>query len=181
LEKQGRGIKTTRSYKIPVFSGLRKGAVSWRVRWELSQRILLPTLLEPVLFTAVDKSARRQSLRITPRKYPGARDARKSVNGFVNGVRENPRYTAILRTPEAPENTKHDTPRNLVKYFQVLVLAREWRFKSSHPHQKTKELNGARKWADRYIWVTVIKIVAIAFFSMYFRRAVLCASAVVLD
>ena len=27
------------------------------------------------------------------------------------------------------------TPRNLVKYLQVLVLAREWRFKSSHPHQ----------------------------------------------
>ena len=28
-----------------------------------------------------------------------------------------------------------DTSGNLVKHFQVLVLAREWRFKSSHPHQ----------------------------------------------
>jgi len=33
-----------------------------------------------------------------------------------------------------------DTPRYSQVWFQALVLSREWRFKSSHPHQILKDL-----------------------------------------
>jgi hypothetical protein len=46
--------------------------------------------------------------------------------------------TVLSSKPKKMQNW--DTPRNLVKYFEVLAGAISWGFKSPSPHQILKEL-----------------------------------------
>ena len=65
----------------------------------------------------------------------GAPDEARECNEKCNDDRkrrETRRYRRLIRINVL---RLHDTPRNSLKSFQVLVSARTWRFKSSHPHQ----------------------------------------------